>query len=60
MESLKILFKGIYYTILSWIAFILIIAIALICAPIALIFLMFGSFMYASDPTSIIDKHDNK
>lgn len=51
---MKTFFKGILYTIISWVALVLLICLAVIAIPFAIVILPVGAFMYAKNPESII------
>lgn len=51
---MKTILKGIWYTIILWIAFLLLLCIAIIAVPFVFVLLPVGAFMYAKNPELII------
>ena len=59
MNILKLIFRGITYTIMTWLAFILLLVFVVLCIPFVFLIIPVGAFMYASNPEIIIKRVDS-
>ena len=59
MNVLKLFFKGIAYTIVTWFVFVLLLIFVILCIPFMFMIIPMGAFMYASDPELIVKEQED-
>ena len=59
MNTLKLIFRGIAYTIVIWLVFILLLIFVILCIPFMFMIIPMGAFMYASNPELIVKEQED-
>lgn len=59
MKLFKTILKGIGYTILTWVALILLLSFSILCIPLVILIIPIGAFSYAHNPRLIIKDFNN-
>ena len=60
MKLLKTIIKGTWFTLLTWVVFLLLVCAGIALLPVVLLVIPVGAFMYAQDPELIIKDLNEK